>query len=215
MTDGTMIRNRPRIRDDDREELGDRRPGALAARLRGAAKVLGAAAAVSVTAAGMFALMGPGQTVRGVDPRDVVTASAADSPLAGRVVERTPAAPPATAAPVATPPPVRGAKPGKLAQPRATPVPLALPPVQSLSPAARRAALVTYLQKGGVPVASGPVKIAQAARNTCTALDSGTDAGDFVADLARVSGYTAAQSARFFVGATHFYCPAHSRDLAR
>jgi hypothetical protein len=202
MSDGTMIRNRPRIREDEQQELADRRPGTAVTRLAGAAKVVGTATAVAVVGAGMFALLGPGQTVRGEDPR--VAAAGAGEPLGADT-------------PVAQEPGdaqgARGAKPGKLA-PTFRTASIDLPPAKGLSPAARQAALLAYLDKGGVPVAAGPAKIVRAARNTCTALDDGASAVDFAADLARIAGYTAAQSTHFVTGATHFYCPRHAAARA-
>jgi hypothetical protein len=205
MSNGTMIRNRPRIREDEQQELGDRRPGAAVARLAGAAKVVGTATAVAVVGAGMFALLGPGQTVRGEDPR--VAAAGAGEPLAAG----------APVAPVAPEPAsgqgVRGAQPGKVA-PTFRAASVELPPAKGLSPAARQAQLLAYLHKGGVPVSTGPARIVRAARNTCTALDDGASAADFAADLARIAGYTAAQSTHFVTGATHFYCPRHAAARA-
>lgn len=208
MTDGTMIRPRPRIRPADDEELGgDRRPGTVAAGMAGTARVLGASVALTVAVAGVYALLAPGQTVRGADPR--VAAAQAAAPAGS--VAKAPAAKGGTSA--AQQAPVLGARPGAVSKPRTSPVPL--PPAKNLSPTARRTALVSYLTQGGVPVATGPTRIARAAQNTCKALAGGTDAGDFVADLARVSGYTAAQSTTFFVGATHFYCPRYAGALGR
>jgi hypothetical protein len=203
MSNGTMIRNRPRTREDEGGELADRRPGQIAARASGAAKVLGVATAVAVTGAGMFALLGPGQTVRGEDPRLAASAGAPAPAGADAVVAD------AVVAPAAGAEVVRGAKPGKVA-PAFQAASIDLPPAKSLSPAARRDALLTYLEQGGVPVATAPAKLVRAARNTCTALDDGTSSADFAADLARIAGYTAVQSTRFVTAATHFYCPRHS-----
>ena len=212
MTDGTMIRSRPRVREDEHgaEQPGDRRAGAFG-HAAGAAKVAGAAVAVSLTLAGMFALLAPGQTVRGVDPRTAAAQAAAPQAAApGTAKAVRPADPAVTGAPTGA----RGAKPGAVAKPVKKPS-AALPPTKNLTPVARSAALVTYLTQGGVPIPSAPAEVVRAARQTCTALDSGTPARDFVADLAAAAGYTSAQSTRFVTAATHFYCPQHTRDLAR
>lgn len=206
MSNGTMIRNRPRTREDEGGDLADRRRGAVAARLAGAARVLGAVTAVAVTGAGMFALFGPGQTVRGEDPR--LAAAAAGAPEPARADADAATARPAGAGVV------RGAKPGKVA-PTFQAASIELPAAKGLTATARRDALLTYLEQGGVPVSTAPAKLLRAARNTCTALDDGTSAADFAADLARVAGYTAVQSTHFVTGATHFYCPRHSAAPAR
>jgi hypothetical protein len=221
MTDGTMIRSRPRSRDaavEAGDERGTRRR--LAPRARRTGAVVGAVAALAVSGAGMFALFAPGQTVRGEDPRvgaaveaslsgpAPADASSTDEGVAGTGAAGTGVVPGASGTE-----PVRGAKPGTL-MPKQVPAVLVPPKAKDLAPAARRKALVSYLERSGVPLSGAPTAVAKAARQTCTALESGAVAADFLADLARSTGYTAAQSTSFFTGATHFYCPRHSGALA-
>lgn len=81
-----------------------------------------------------------------------------------------------------------------------------------VSPAARRSALIKYLDKVGIEVtaASSP---ATAATTACDFLADGYSPKKMVNQVAAGGGYSTQQSKAFLLGASTLYCPSYAKNF--
>jgi len=84
--------------------------------------------------------------------------------------------------------------------------------LKGVSPSDRRAELIKFLKKAGIPItaASSP---ATAATTACDFLGDGYDPKKMVNQVAAGGGYTKQQSQAFLLGASTLYCPSYAKNF--
>ena len=127
--------------------------------------------------------------------------SSGTDPLAG--APTTNQAPPAAAAPQA---------PAKVELTYEQKMAAAADKLQGVSPTERRAELIKFLKKAGIPVTaeSSP---ATAATTACDFLGDGYDPKKMINQVAAGGGYSKQQSKAFLLGASSLYCPSYAKNF--